>query len=87
MRLIGGDWGNVGRNTGTMPSTVNVDFSVFKNFRLAERKQLQFRAEVFNLPNFANFTTISKSFDAPDHGALTASSAARQAQFALKLLF
>ncbi len=82
-----GYWGNVGRNTGTMPSTVNVDFSVFKNFRLAERKQLQFRAEVFNLPNYVNFTTITKVFDAPDHGALTASSAARQVQFALKLLF
>jgi hypothetical protein len=82
-----GNWGNAGRNIGTLPGAINVDFSVFKNFRLAERKNLQFRTEAFNLPNHTNFTTISKAFDAPDHGQLTAAKAARQVQFALKLIF
>jgi hypothetical protein len=64
-----------------------VDFSVFKNFRLADRKQLQFRTEAFNSLNHTNFTTLTQTFDAPGAGQLTASAAARQVQFALKLLF
>jgi hypothetical protein len=39
------------------PGTVNFDFGVFRNFRISERFQLQFRAEAFNLtdtPHFAN---------------------------------
>ena len=82
-----GFWGSAGRNIGTLPGGISVDFSVFKNFRLAERKRLQVRAEAFNLPNHANFRTITKAFDAPDQGQLTAAAAARQIQFAVKLLF
>ena len=32
------------------PGYANWDFSAFKNFRVAERKELQFRAELFQLP-------------------------------------
>ncbi len=82
-----GNWGNAGRNIGTLPGATNVDFSIFKNFRLAERKQLQFPTEGFNLLNHTNFTTLTQTFDAPGAGQLTASTAAGQVQFALKLLF
>ncbi|MBI4459814.1 MAG: TonB-dependent receptor [Acidobacteria bacterium] len=50
-----GYYGNVGRNTLINPGLLGNDFSLFKNFRVGEGKTLQFRAEVFNLLNRANF--------------------------------
>jgi hypothetical protein len=49
---------NVGRNTITGPHFVNVDFSVHKIFpitRISEQFNIQFRAEIFDLFNHANF--------------------------------
>ena len=37
------------------PRLTNVDTSLFKKFSINERWNLQFRAEVFNLFNHANF--------------------------------
>ena len=56
-----GYFGNVGKNTLTLPKLVRLDFSVFKAFPVSEGKRLQFRAEFFNLPNHPNFA-------APDGG-------------------
>jgi len=50
-------FGNSGRNILRGPGIVNLDLSLFRNFRLGERWNLQFRAESFNLtntPKFAN---------------------------------
>src|SRR4051794_18468782 len=50
-------FGTAGFNTLRGPGTANVDFSIFRTFRLAERLNLQFRGEAFNLtnsPHFAN---------------------------------
>jgi hypothetical protein len=49
--------GNLGRNTFSGPGLVTFDFSVLKNTYLGagERKNLQFRAEFFNLFNHTNF--------------------------------
>lgn len=60
--LANGQWGNSGRNILQGPGTKNIDFSVFKNFNLAESKVLQFRAEFFNLfntPQFNNPTAVA----------------------------
>ena len=49
--------GNAGRNLVRGPGYVNGDFSVFKNFALSERYNLQTRFEFFNVsntPHFAN---------------------------------
>ncbi len=54
---IGTDIGNVGRNCLRGPRQVNVDFSVARRVRLTESKNIQIRAEFFNLfnhPNLAN---------------------------------
>jgi hypothetical protein len=80
-----GNWGNAGRNIDSQPGLISVDFSVFKNFRITEDKRLQFRTEVFNLPNHPNFRGLSRSFDASNPGELTSAAAGRQVQFALKL--
>lgn len=53
--------GNAGRNIVTGPDYKSVDFSIVKNFHLAETKTLQLRAEAFNLFNRANFDLPSNS--------------------------
>src|SRR5206468_533241 len=50
----GTDIGNVGRNILRGPRQTNVDFSIIKRFTLNELKNLEFRAEVFNLFNHVN---------------------------------
>jgi hypothetical protein len=50
--------GNAGRNIIPGPGLVNLDFSVFKNNpvrRISETFNVQFRAEIFNVLNHANF--------------------------------
>ncbi len=84
--------GNVGRNTVTGPDLANVDFAVYKNFKvtaLGEAGRVQFRAEVFNLfnrtnfnPNFTNTNLASGLF-----GKATRAFDPRLFQFALKLYF
>jgi len=54
-----GTFGNLGRNALRGPGFAQVDFSVFKNTRLTETQSLQFRAEIFNLFNHANFADPS----------------------------
>ncbi|MDP2997254.1 MAG: hypothetical protein Q8N47_07190, partial [Bryobacterales bacterium] len=46
-----GTWGNAGRAIAVGPGLVQIDFSLQKNIRLAERKALVFRIESYNLPN------------------------------------
>jgi len=57
--LANGQWGDSGRNILQGPGTKNIDFSVFKNFTVTEGKNLQFRAEFFNLFNTPQFNNPS----------------------------
>ncbi|HEY9284662.1 MAG TPA: carboxypeptidase regulatory-like domain-containing protein [Pyrinomonadaceae bacterium] len=45
----------IGRNTFQTPSINNVDFSIFKNFRVGETKFFQLRADMFNALNHAQY--------------------------------
>jgi len=50
--------GNAGRNILIGPGITNLDFSVFKNFKvrkISENFNVQFRVEMFNILNHANF--------------------------------
>jgi hypothetical protein len=50
--------GNAGRNSVVGPKIINVDMSMFKNThvkRISETFNAQFRVEVFNILNHANF--------------------------------
>ena len=54
--------GNLGRNTQRTGGIDNTDVSLVKNVRLAsERLHLQLRAEIFDVFNHRNFTTIPAS--------------------------
>jgi hypothetical protein len=48
-------FGNLGRNTFRGPYQQNWDFSLLKNFHLAERFNLRFATDFFNIWNHANF--------------------------------
>jgi hypothetical protein len=89
----GGFYGNVGRDTLIGPGLATWDFSVLKDTRLRERLNLQFRAEIFNLLNRANFNlpnavVFTPSGVSPTAGVVTSTSTtSRQVQFGLKLLW
>ena len=91
-----GQLGNLGRNTLRGPGLEDLDYSIFKNWRLwRERTTLQFRAEAFNLLNHANFQAPkTKIFDGSGNvisnaGQLPSPTATseREIQFGLKLNF
>ncbi len=88
-----GFYGNLGRDTLIGPGLATWDFSVIKNTSLRERLNLQFRAEIFNLLDRANFNTPNLIVFTPSGvsgtaGAITSTSTtARQVQFGLKLLW
>jgi hypothetical protein len=52
-------FGTSGFNTLLGPGIVNVDFGVFRQFKLSERFNLQFRAEAFNATNTPHFSNPS----------------------------
>jgi hypothetical protein len=89
----GGFYGNVGRDTLIGPGLATWDFSVLKDTRIRERLNLQFRAELFNLLNRANFNlpnavVFTPSGVSPTAGVITSTSTtSRQVQFGLKLLW
>jgi hypothetical protein len=92
----GNRFGNAGRNILTGPSLVDLDSSLFKNMRITERFRLQFRAELFNILNHANFAPPVQNvslFGANGNPVSTAGlitstlTTSRQIQFGLKLIF
>jgi len=90
---IPGTYGNLGRGTLTGPGLADVDISMFKTTAVSERASLQFRAELFNVLNRANFgtpnpTVFSNGGISASAGLVTATATtSRQIQFGLKLVF
>ena len=83
-------FGNTGRTLPDVrgPGLKNLDFSLFKNFRIVERVSLQFRAESFNLTNTPSFGDPNQNYSVAAFGQITGTSnTARQVQFGLKLLW
>jgi hypothetical protein len=96
--------GNAGRNSLIGPGITSLDFSVFKNNhirRISENFNVQFRAEIFNILNHANFAPPGPGDGNTDifaaNGTSLAGSTAgalvrttipeRQIQFAIKIIF
>lgn len=82
-----GTFGNSGRNIIRGPNYRTYDFSVFKNFKIKERTTVQFRAEMFNLFNRANFGLPGGAVGTAAFGRITSARDPRDIQFGLKLLF
>jgi hypothetical protein len=85
-------YGNAPRNlprTLTQP-LYNLDGSIFREFHIHERFNLQFRAEAFNSLNHPTFGTPAGNINSATFGQITAvrtGTAPRQLQFALKLYY
>jgi carboxypeptidase family protein len=81
-------YGNSGANILREDRFKTFDFSVFKQFRITEGSQLQFRAEAFNVTNTASFNAPSTQIDTASGGRVTSTAGQpRQIQFALKYNF
>ncbi|MDX1982776.1 MAG: carboxypeptidase regulatory-like domain-containing protein, partial [Bryobacteraceae bacterium] len=83
-------FGTIGRMHPNLRSDriENLDFSVFKNFRIKERVTLQFRAEWFNLTNSPIFASPNTTVGSTAFGIVTGQdNLPRQTQLALKFLF
>jgi hypothetical protein len=82
-----GSFGTAGRNIVQGPGYASWDFSAFKNIKVTESKQFQFRAEFFNLLNHTNFRLPDSDFSSPNFGHIQAAQPPRLVQFALKFLY
>jgi hypothetical protein len=82
-----GQFGTEGRNVNIGPAYADWDFAALKNFRMTESKQLQFRAELFNVLNRTNFRLPDSDISSPTFNHILAAEAPRQVQFALKFLY
>jgi hypothetical protein len=61
--------------------------SLIRVFRLAERRQLQFRGEFFNLPNHPNFAVPGHTFQGAGFGVVNSARNSRQVQLGLRLTY
>jgi len=85
-------FGNIGRNLpdNRGPALQVWDLSILKRIPIHEAKQLEFRAEFFNLLNNVNFNLPdgdSTTFGRPQFGTLVGAERARIIQFGLKLRY
>jgi hypothetical protein len=81
--------GNAPRSVLHGPAQRRLDFSIFKDFVVSGSARLQFRYEIYNALNAANFINPISTLGAAAFGSLTSTGnfTPRQMQFAAKLIF
>jgi hypothetical protein len=82
-----GQFGTEGRNVNFGPGYADLDLGTLKNFRVTESTHLQFRAELFNMLNRANFRLPDCDISSPTFNHILAAQSPRQVQFALKFMY
>ena len=82
-----GTFGNAGRNSVWGPGVRNWDFALYKNGRITERLNYQFRTEFFNFLNHPSFSWIDTYRGDASFGQIVNANDPRQIQFGLKLSF
>lgn len=81
-------YGTSGRNIVRGPGAIRLDGSVFRQFRINERVNLQFRGEAFNIPNHAQFNNPGNAVNSANFGMITsAKPVERQFRLGLRLGF
>jgi len=89
-------FGNAGRNVARSLPFWQLDVALLKNFAITERAKLQFRAEIFNILNRANFLSPNSTCSAwtaqgvcttGSFGTITSTLDPRLIQLGLKLMF
>lgn len=84
--------GNLGRNVFSGPGICNVDVSLGKRFQVADSQQIDFRADLQNVFNHAEFNlpasqTVAQTWSLFQLGRVTRTFGARQIQFYLRYSF
>ena len=82
-------FGTAGRNLLRSHRFANVDFSLFKNIPVTDRINVQFRGEIFNLFNHANFGAPVSDITSASFGQIinTLPNSERKIQLGLRLWF
>ena len=82
-------YGSAGRNIIPGPGLADLDLSLFKKFKLDDKRMFQLRGEYFNILNHTNFLYPTSTTDATWNtgGILTQAMPARVGQLALKFTF
>jgi Carboxypeptidase regulatory-like domain len=86
-RQATGSFGTAGRNIIIGPGFQNFDFALSRNFNVTERFRIQFRTELFNAFNHANFNYPAAIENAENFGRIASALDPRQIQFGLKIIF
>jgi Carboxypeptidase regulatory-like domain/TonB dependent receptor len=87
-------FGNLGRNVVIGPGIQNADVSIAKETMIGETMRVQFRAEIFDVFNHANFAQPGNVVGSPSFGRITSTrfptgelGSSRQIQLGVKLRF
>jgi hypothetical protein len=87
VRQAAGTFGNAGRDVITAPGAYNWDMALSRQFHLNERMRLDFRMDVFNVLNHANWGSPTTSITSGTFGQILTFGSPRIMQGALKLHF
>ena len=79
-------FGSAPRNSVIGPGFANMDFALAKTWTMGS-PQLEFRWEIFNLFNRANFDLPNRIFGNPNFGRIFSAKNPREMQFGLRLSF
>ena len=80
--------GTAGRNILVQPGTKSHDLQVFKYVQIRERQSLEFRWEMYNAWNHANWGSASTNLEVPaTFGTISSRGSGRNMQFGLKFDF
>jgi len=81
-------FGDLGRNSLRSDWYRNLDLSLFREFPIENRVNLEFRAEAFNATNSVVFAAPGNVINGPNFGVVTSTAnTPREVQLGLKLLF
>ena len=80
-------FGSAPRNSVLGPGFANVDFALAKSWALRGQANLEFRWEIFNLLNRANFDLPNRTFGNANFGRIFSAKSPREMQIGLRLAF
>ena len=83
-----GNFGTSPRNSLRLDNLVNFDAGILKNTRLTEKVNFQFRWEMYNVFNHANFSGFQNTLTSAFFGTYTTTATdQRKMQASLKIIF
>ena len=84
---VSGTYGNSSRNVIDGPNRLTLNLALGRQFRLKERKSVEFRMESNNFTNHVNFTNLGTVVNAINYGLPTSTSQMRTMQGTLRFRF